>query len=705
MPGATRAGPASTSRPELPEALLQRMQAVVNAAHARAVQEEDERRGQEGPPDQTARPEAPTSLPRRVPGTAGELKPPNGVPWAKQPTAPGGRLAYEDAEFDTDPFLPRLTASGAVASPPVSKPGAQPDHAAQANGTPQANGTAQANRTAQPGDALRPDHARRRDRALRRRDRRTAKRDRAAQPDHAAEAELAQADRERAERAERERAERAERERAERERAERERAAQADRERAERAEQERAERERAAQADRERAERAEQERAERERAAQADRERAERERAERERAAQADRDAQAERAAQTERERAAQADRERVAQTDREQAERQHADRERAAAAAWTERERAATAERAGQAAQATGAAQADRAAAERAGPAPRPAPPDQAEPEQAAAPGGAAPPDSSAGSDRNAPPADHPPAATARGLADQPWRPLTVRAPGRRRSRTIALAVGVVALLAVGPIALMLSRPGTPKPNAAEVIRDEAAAWVAQQVSPDEIVSCDLATCLALEAHGVSVSNLLRMEPGAHDLLESEVVVSTATIRNMFGSQLDTVYAPTVLASFGAGNTRIDVRVIAPDGAAAYLSALRTDLQQRKTFGAALAGTSRVTLSPAARRQMDAGQVDAQLLVTIEYLAAQHPVNVLAFGDLAAGASPGVPLRSATLAETSTANLRSMLAGLRVQQGPYRAAHIETTRFDGQPVLVIEFAAPSPLELINANP
>ena len=40
VPGATRAGPASPTRPELPEALLQRMQAVVKAAHAQAMQEE-----------------------------------------------------------------------------------------------------------------------------------------------------------------------------------------------------------------------------------------------------------------------------------------------------------------------------------------------------------------------------------------------------------------------------------------------------------------------------------------------------------------------------------------------------------------------------------------------------------------------------------------------------------------------------------------
>jgi hypothetical protein len=250
----------------------------------------------------------------------------------------------------------------------------------------------------------------------------------------------------------------------------------------------------------------------------------------------------------------------------------------------------------------------------------------------------------------------------------------------------------------------LALSHANSPKPTAAELARDQAAAWVAQQVSNGDVVSCDVTMCLALEAHGISVSDLLVMGGTHRDILGSQVVVSTAAVRHLFGGSLDAVYAPAVLASFGSGQNRIDVRVIAPDGAAKYLSALRTDWQERKSAGAAIAGTSRITLTAAARRQMDAGLVDAQLLIMITDLASQHPVNVLAFGDLAPGASPGVPLRSVTLAENGGADLRSMLATLRSQTGSYRAAHVETTRRDGQPVLFIEFAAPMPLGLINGQ-
>jgi hypothetical protein len=250
-----------------------------------------------------------------------------------------------------------------------------------------------------------------------------------------------------------------------------------------------------------------------------------------------------------------------------------------------------------------------------------------------------------------------------------------------------------------------MLSRPSPVKPSAAEVTRGQAATWVAHQVSSGAVVSCDLTMCQTLRAHGVPVGDLLVLGPKARDLLNSQVIVSTAAIRNLFGGRLGAAYAPTVLASFGSGKNRIDVRVIASDGAAAYLTALRSDLQERKSGGEALAANSRIRLTPTARRQMDAGQVDARLLLTITSLAVVHPLDILAFGDLAPGASPDVPLRSVTLAGNGTpAIMRAMLDTLRSQRGTFRAAHIETTRRGGQSVLVITFAAPVPLGLISGS-
>ena len=106
----------------------------------------------------------------------------------------------------------------------------------------------------------------------------------------------------------------------------------------------------------------------------------------------------------------------------------------------------------------------------------------------------------------------------------------------------------------------------------AAAANRQAAATWVAAQVSHSVVVSCDPVMCAALQADGFPAGDLLSLSAAANDPLGSAVVVSTTALRNQFGSRLPDVYAPVVLATFGAGPARVDVRVEAPDGGQAYL-------------------------------------------------------------------------------------------------------------------------------------
>ncbi len=91
--------------------------------------------------------------------------------------------------------------------------------------------------------------------------------------------------------------------------------------------------------------------------------------------------------------------------------------------------------------------------------------------------------------------------------------------------------------------------------------------------------------------------------------------------------------------------------------------------------------------------------------MVAIVDLAANHPVQVVAFGDASPGA-PGAPLRSAELAYAGAAGKKALLAGLAAQavgNPEYRASHIATVRLStGQTVLQVEFSAPSPLGLLG---
>jgi hypothetical protein len=473
VPGAARAAPSASERPVLPEALLQRMQAVVRAAHAQAAAEQDEEEQEQQQEQQAARAEPSRSLPRRMRAAGnGRKLPPAMAPPGLPTSSPVG---WSDAFDDTSP-LPRLTASGAMASPGVNHSSVQPDRATKHDRTARSNG------------AVKPDHALRLDHALRpdhgaKRDRHAAKRERFAQPEH----------------------------------------------------------------------------------------------------------------------------------------------------------QRLAAAVRA---------------------------------------------------------PAD---------LLEHP-RPVAREAPRRRRTAAIVAAAAV--LIAAVPLAIALSSQGSKSASGARgravappVL---AAAWVARQVSRTATVACDPVMCRALTARGMD--RLLVLTPTAQDPRRSQVIVATAAVRKELRGRLNSVYAPAVIASFGSGTARIDVRVIAANGAAAFWSGFRTDLLARKASGTYLLSSPRIKASATARRQLTAGQVDTRLLIVISALAGRRPFDVLAFGDSGPGASAGMPLRSVDLAEPGgAASMRAILAQLPVTLPAwFLAAHTETTVLAGHTVLQIEFPAPEPPGLIS---
>jgi hypothetical protein len=249
------------------------------------------------------------------------------------------------------------------------------------------------------------------------------------------------------------------------------------------------------------------------------------------------------------------------------------------------------------------------------------------------------------------------------------------------------------------------LSTTATAAPGDPVTTRDQAAKWIAGQVAPSAIVACDPAMCAALEATGIPAGKLLTLNATATDPLGSDLVVGTPALRSQFGARLASVYAPAVLASFGAGANAIEVRVTAPEGAAAYQSALAADSRARAAAGRELVGNPRVGVAPAARTALLAGEVDPRLLAVLPTLAAQQPVRILAFTDPSPGAIPVAPLRGAEIAprpgaSTGTGTLESMMSFLSAQQVPYHPLRI-TTSGGG---LTVEYAAPSPLGLLDGS-
>jgi hypothetical protein len=325
--------------------------------------------------------------------------------------------------------------------------------------------------------------------------------------------------------------------------------------------------------------------------------------------------------------------------------------------------------------------------------------------------PGGARP-----GSGRGGGTAAPPPAAL----------PAAKRPPRSGRPYRIAgVILAVVALVAAAVIALVLSGrttaghgtgQGSHARGAGAVVRERAAAWVAGQVSQAAVVACDPVMCQALKANGVLAHRLYPLGAQTTSPLRSQIIVATAAVRAQFGNVLSSVYAPAVLASFGFGPGRIDIRETAPHGAAAYWAMLGADLANRKASGAQLLHSGRIAAGALARRELTAGQIDGRLLLAIAQMAATHPMFIVDFGRPAPGAGPDMPLRQADLAEDAHAHrhadhvvsagyVRSMVSFLHAQHGQFRAARVQTVRLpDGAAVLRVEFTAPSPLGLLGPH-
>jgi hypothetical protein len=240
---------------------------------------------------------------------------------------------------------------------------------------------------------------------------------------------------------------------------------------------------------------------------------------------------------------------------------------------------------------------------------------------------------------------------------------------------------------------------------GASAATRGEAASWIAGQVAASAIVACDPAVCAALHADGLPATRLLVLGTATADPLGSDVVVATLAVRNQFGTRLQSVYAPVVIASFGTGAGRIDIRAIAPDGTAAYEAALAADRRSRISAGSQLLRNPRIIVAADARNALSAGDVDPRLLMMLAALADQQQVRITAFGDPSPGASPVVPLRGVEIAALgpgaeAEVSLRSMLSFIDAQRQPFQPLRAALV---GSSALTVEYAAPSPLGLLGS--
>jgi hypothetical protein len=313
------------------------------------------------------------------------------------------------------------------------------------------------------------------------------------------------------------------------------------------------------------------------------------------------------------------------------------------------------------------------------------------------------------------------PPRGHSDGLiAGRPSRPRSGRHGSRRvrwRRRVPVLLAAILLVGSLGVLAFNLPGHGTasealaghPTPTSQGLateaaVRKQAVNWVVQQVSQAAVVSCDQQVCADLVSAGFPASDLLVLGPTSTDPLGSALVIATATIRAQFGARLDSVYAPAVIASFGSGNARIDIRLVY--SATTYPANAQAALTARKVGDAQLLANSQLKVSATARAQLLSGDIDPRLSMLLAEMAGIHPVHIVAFVNQSPGGGSASLLRSVDLATaggpahmTSAAYLSWMQSLAYSQTAQFLPEWVQKiTPRTGPAVLRIGYQAPSSL-------
>jgi hypothetical protein len=293
----------------------------------------------------------------------------------------------------------------------------------------------------------------------------------------------------------------------------------------------------------------------------------------------------------------------------------------------------------------------------------------------------------------------------------------------GRRRWRWAA-AVLVPVLLAAGVVGVAVSlaghnappapptgqRPSTNSPPDNEgVVRNQALTWIMHQVSRAAVVGCDVQVCADLLHRGFPDANLMRYGPQSNDPLGAALVVATAAVRAQFRDRLAT-WAPAIIAAFGSGNARIEIRLEFPGGATSYNKVQGSYARARKARDALLLGNTSITLSTKARAQLRSGNIDPRLPELIAIMVHTHPLQIVDFGDRSPGGGPASLLRSMDLATadppghlTPSAYLHWMRSFIKAQRSLYHPGVGVVTLPGGQAALRVGYDAPSPLNPANS--
>jgi hypothetical protein len=292
-------------------------------------------------------------------------------------------------------------------------------------------------------------------------------------------------------------------------------------------------------------------------------------------------------------------------------------------------------------------------------------------------------------------------------------------RAPRRRLRRTLAALV-VLGLGGGAGAYVLTSSPGLP-PVGDGSAAAQARDWVLANVGVSATILAPAASVVDLTDHGIDPTRLVGFHDGASDPSLAKdcctflVVTSPAGAKPTQGlpASVKSRYERSrVVASYEKGGQAAEVRhILDVDSAAEASDAVDSDRSILAAAGRQLARNDRLRVSDAARRLLEAGDVDPRLQMALIDLTARHVLSVADFPALPGDGGTGTPRRTVALdaidgdaIAPGGALVNEIREFLAVQKAPYRADLVRTGELGGATVLRVSFNAPTPLGLLAST-
>jgi hypothetical protein len=227
-----------------------------------------------------------------------------------------------------------------------------------------------------------------------------------------------------------------------------------------------------------------------------------------------------------------------------------------------------------------------------------------------------------------------------------------------------------------------------------------QAERWIADNVPAERRLIVDDAMWVELVESGFHPEQVagyatLAMDPdvglrpsGLGGWADYRVVVSTASLRALpdtYPQADEALRHSELVAAFGRGRDRVEVRRIVPDGTAGpgptgatANDANDLDIIAAATAGAALVRNPSIEFAPAARDALIAGEVDERLMTTLVALAVDRELQVSDFPVDPAEAETDAPRRIVEVRAASDGDAHAIAGVLHAQQAPYRPAEVD---------------------------